>query len=178
MTITVGTDTYISYADAVTYATNNGLTLGATQPATETLLKNATVALDRIYGAKYLGQKETMGQPLGWPRLVGTGQPHGEGEWLYVTYDSDGNPRDFSGLQPETGYAQVELAALMQAGTDVYAQPLPTVSAFTNKVASLEESKTLANSQGWQQNPLYKISLILRPLLVISSGSIPITRGA
>jgi len=178
MTITVGTDTYISYADAVTYATNNGLTLGANQSATEALLKQATVSMDRIYGNKYLGQKDTITQPLAWPRLVGSGRPHGDGEWLYVTYDSDGNPRDFSGLQPELGQAQTELAALVQAGQDIYAQPNPSVSAFTNKVASLEESKTLANAQGWQQNPLYKISLILRPLLVASTGSIPITRGA
>jgi len=176
--ITVGVDTYISLANAQAYASANGLTLGANDSATESLLKQATVALDRIYGNRYLGEKDTASQPLAWPRLVGSGRPHFEGESLYVTYDSDGNPRDFSGLQPETGYAQVELAAMVQASVDIYAQPAPAVSAFTNRVASLEESKTLANAQGWQQNPLYKISLILRPLLENNSGSISITRGA
>lgn len=181
MTITVGTDTYISLVDAQAYATNNGLTLGANDTATETLLKRATVALDRIYGAQYLGTKATEAQSLAWPRNFinsDVNYPHFAGEWLYVTVDSDGNPRDFSGLQPETGYAEVELAALIQSGTDPYAQPDPFLSQIRQKVATLEEEKQFKASQGYRTNPLYKIALILRPLLKMSTGSIAITRGA
>lgn len=181
MTITVGTDTYISLVDAQTYATNNGLTLGANNAATETLLKQATVALDRIYGNKYLGIKATETQSLAWPRIYTNSDvivPHYAGEWPYVTVDSDGNPRDFSGIQPESGYAEVELAAMLQSGTDPYLQPEPSLSQIRQKVATLEEEKQFKSSQGYQTNPLYKIALILRPLLKSSTGYIPMTRGA
>lgn len=181
MTITVGTDTYISLADAKTYATNNGLTLGATDGATETLLKQATVALDRIYGNQYLGMKATTTQSLAWPRNYINGElnyPHAEGEWPYVTVDADGNPRDFSGLQPETGYAEVELAALIQSGTDIYAQPEPYLTQIRQKVSSLEEEKQYKGAMGYRTDPLYKVALVLRPLLRNSTGSINITRGA
>lgn len=179
MALIVGTNSYISLVDAQTYAAQNGLTLGANDAATETLLLQATTAMDRIYGNRYLGQKQTEGQPLGWPRLVSNYQnPHYEGEWSYVTVDSDGNPRDFSGLQPETAWAQVELAALQQAGTDPYAQPNPTLKRLKQKVSSLEEDKEFANAQGFQVDPLYRVTLVLRPLLRVSTGSIPITRGA
>lgn len=165
--ITVGTDTYISLADAQAYASNNGLTLGANDAATETLLKRATIAIDRIYGNKFLGQKASETQSLAWPR-----------NFASATIDSDGNPRDFSGLQPETGYAEVELAALLQAGTDPYVQPEPFLSQIRQKVATLEEEKQFKASQGYRTDPLYKITLILRPLLMNQSGSVSITRGA
>lgn len=181
MTITVGTDTYISLADAQSYAAAQGLTLGANDTATETLLKRATTALDRLYGNKYLGIKQVETQALAWPRFYISSQnnmPHGQGEWLYQTYDSDGNPRDFTGIQPETGYAEVELAALIQSGTDVYAQPLPAIVFERSKVGSLEKEIHTTDNRSYMVNPLYKISLILRPLLTNSTGAIPITRGA
>lgn len=181
MTITVGIDTYISLADAKTYAAANGLTLASTDPAIEIQLKQATQAIDRIYGARFLGQKDTKEQTLAWPRnYFGSEVPraHGEGEWPYVTVDSDGNPRDFSGLQPETGYATVELAALIQNGVNIYAQPDAALSGLRVKVATLEEDRQYKNAQGYRTDPLYKIALILRPLLRLTDGKIPLTRGA
>lgn len=179
MALIVGTNSYISLVDAQTYAAQNGLTLGANDAATETLLLQAATAMDRIYGNRYLGQKETDTQTLGWPRIVtNVSYPHYAGEWSYVTVDSFGNPRDFSGLQPETGYAQVELAALQQAGTDPYVQPNPAVKKIKEKVSSLEQDREFANAQGYQADPIYKVTLVLLPLLRASTGSIPITRGA
>jgi hypothetical protein len=177
--ITVGTDTYLSLADARTYVTANGLTpLPLVDAEAESLLKRATTTIDRIYGAKYLGSKEDMTQPLAWPRLVGTGYPHSDGESLFVTIDSDGNPRDFSGLQPELGQAETELAVMLQAGVDPYAQPDPFLSMERNKVSALEQEKQYKGSQGYRADPLYKIGLILRPILELAVGSISITRGA
>ncbi len=181
MTITVGIDTYISLLDAQAYALENGLTLGANDAATEALLKKSTQALDRLYGNQYLGIKATEAQTLAWPRNYinsTVNVPHFAGEWPYVTVDSDGNPRDFSGLQPETGYATVELSAMIQSGTDPYKQPLPFLSQLRQKVATLEEEKQFKGSTGYQENPIYRIVLILRPLLKSIGGSIPITRGA
>ena len=179
MAITVLTDTYISLADARAYVTAAGLTpLPAVDADAEALLKRATTTLDRIYGAKYIGMKATIEQPLAWLRSFAAQQPHGTGEWPYVAFDSIGNPRDFSVLQPELGYAEVELAVMMQGGVDPYVQPDPLVTQERNKVGSLEQEKQYAGSQGYRVDPLYKIALILKPLLVSSSSSISITRGA
>lgn len=179
MAITVGTDSYISLADARTYVAANGLTaLPIVDADAEALLKRATTSLDRIYGAKYLGSKESMTQSLAWPRFVGTGYPHGTGESLYVTIDSDGNPRDFTGLQPELGQAETEMAVMLQAGVDVYAQPEPFLSVERNKVSALEQEKQFKSAQGYRNDPLYKIALILRPILTSSTGQVSITRGA
>lgn len=179
MAITVGTDTYISLADARAYVAANALAALPTDDTdAEDILKRAAVAVDRNYGNKFLGQKASITQSLAWPREFASAQPHGTGEWLYQNYDSDGNPRDFSGLQPETGYAQVELAVLINGGTDVYAQPDPFLSQLRQKVSSLEEEKQFKAAQGYRTDPLYRITLILRPLLRTSTGAIPITRGA
>ena len=179
MTITVGTDSYISLADARTYVAANGLTpLPLVDADAEALLKRATTTMDRVYGAKYLGSKALMTQSLAWPRFVGTGYPHSTGESLYVTIDSDGNPRDFSGLQTELGQAETELAVMLQAGVDPYVQPDPLLSMERNKVSALEQEKQFKNPQGYRTDVLYKISLILRPILVLSIGQVSITRGA
>lgn len=179
MAITVGTNTYISLADARTYVAANGLTpLPLVDADAEALLTRATTTLDRVYGAKYLGSKEVATQSLAWPRFVGTGYPHDTGESLYVTYDSDGNPRDFSGLQPELGYAETELAVMLQAGVDPYVQPTPYLSMERNKVSALEQEKQYKGAQGYRADPLYKISLILRPILELAVGTVSITRGA
>lgn len=180
MTITVGIDTYISLDDARAYVTANGLApLPVDDTDAENLLKQATTALDRLYGNKYLGQKSSMTQPLAWPRIVTmTPIPYYAGEWPYVTYDSFGNPRDFSGLQPETGYAQIELAKLIQASVDIYAQPAPRVIESRNKVATLEQAQKFAGSQGYSEDSTYKVGLVLAPILRNAGASIPITRGA
>ena len=180
MSLTLGTDTYITLADARAYVTKFGLTpLPADDPTAEALLKRATSSLDRLYGNKYLGIIAEIGQPLAWPRQFASA-PHGPGEWPLTDIDSDGNPRDFSGLQPETGWAEVELAVKIQAGVDVFAQTKPTVVAETKKADVLEKSLTYSTSGGnvgYREMPLYNISLILRPLLTVVSA-IPMTRGA
>lgn len=179
MAITVGTDSYISLSDARAYAVSAGLaTLPLLDADAETLLKQATTALDRIYGGKYLGMKATIEQKLLWPRTFAGMVPHGTGEWPYILVDSDGNPRDFSGIQPELGYAEVEMASMLQAGTDIYTQPLPFVSMERNKVSALEQEKQYVGAQGYRSDPLYKVALILRPILNKNTGSLSITRGA
>lgn len=182
MTITVGIDTYITLDDARAYVQTFGLApLPTNDTDAEALLKRATISLDRIYGNKYLGQKEYIDQPLAWLRLMSmTPTPHYIGEWPYVTYDSDGNPRDFSNFDslPELGWAQTELAVLIQAGTDIFAQQAPAITESTYKVEKLEETLKYANKNGYKEDFLYKIATILRPLLRANSAGIPMTRGA
>jgi hypothetical protein len=180
MSLTVGTDTYISLADARAYVTANSLTpLPAVDADAEKLLKQATTTLDQLYGNKYLGMKATSTQGIAWPRnyFNTTNAPHYSGDYLYATIDSDGNPRDFSGLQPETGYAETELAVMIQAKIDVYAQPKPTVNFEKSKVGTLEQEIHTTDNKSYRVDPLYKISLILRPILLNQTGTIAITRG-
>lgn len=179
MAITVLTDTYITLANARAYVSAAGLTPLPTNDAdAESLLKKATITLDRVYGSQYIGMKATIAQPLAWLRSFAAQQPHGTGEWPYITFDSIGNPRDFSQLQPELGQAQCELAVMIQGGVDPYAQPEPFLSVERSKVSSLEQEKQYKSAQGYRADPLYKVALILKPLLKASSGSVAITRGA
>lgn len=176
MTITVGTDTYITLADARDYANDFANSqLPQNDVEAEKILKQAAVALDRIYGARYLGRKSTSSQPMYWPRTFDTGmEDYSDG---FMVKDSDGNPADLSNYPVQLGYAQVELALLSLSGTSVYTQPAPAIISESKKLDVLEKQLQYANSNGYKEDYLYKVSLILRPLLK-RSGSVLMTRGA
>ena len=118
--LTIGTDTYISLADARQYCVDNGLnSLPEDDAIAEALLKRAAKAIDRRWGNRFIGMKHTISQKMAWPRDVnisGTFRSQGE-NWLY-TLDSDGNPRLFNDIPVEVGEAQVEMALLIDAGED------------------------------------------------------------
>ena len=180
MTITVGTDTYVSLADARAYITKNGLTpLPTVDADAEALLVRATFALDRIYGNRYLGMKRYITQNLAWPRLFAAGQPHGYNEWPYIIVDSDGNPRDFSALQPETAYATSELASMLTANPkfDPYEQPKPVVNYQRDVLDGMEHQIRTTDGNSYRELPMYKITLLLRPLTSTPVGSSQLTRG-
>ena len=176
--ITVGIDSYISLIDARQYCTDNDLDLLPTDDAeAEKLLKRASKALDRIYGNRYLGYSSTTTQTLYWPRVFATAQPHAEGEtWFYVV-DSDGNPRDLSGIPRELGWATTELSLMLQNGDNVYEQPYPELKEEKNKIDTLESHKVYNLPNGYSEDPMYSIKLILRPLLKTTSTGVTMTRG-
>jgi hypothetical protein len=179
MSLTLGTDTYITLTDARTYCSDNDLaTLPDVDADAEKLLKRATKALDRIYGNKYLGYASVASQPLYWPRtLASANTAHGEGEvWLY-TVDSDGNPRNLTGIPRELGYAVTELALMLQSGEDVYTQPPPSLKEEVNKIDTLESRKVYNSANGYADDSLYVIKLILRPLLKTADNGITMSRG-
>lgn len=68
MTLTVGTNTYISEADADTYWTDRGNTdwTGLSSANKEIFLIKATDWIDRKY--RFVGDKATAAQRLQWPR--------------------------------------------------------------------------------------------------------------
>lgn len=180
--ITVGTDSYISLANARTYATLFSLSgvesaadlldvgaVAAADATAEANLKIAAKSLDRVFGNKYLGTKATSSQSLAWPRNVGQ-----VGTW-FATIDADGNPRDFSTLPVELGEAQVELCSLIQSGVDVLAQIDGAVTSIIEELDVLKSQKQYAKS--FQIDPLHRVKTILRPLLSTKVG-ITMTRGA
>jgi hypothetical protein len=64
-------ESYGSVADADTYHTARGNTVwtDATTPNKETALVRATDYIDRRFGDRFLGTRETSGQALAWPRV-------------------------------------------------------------------------------------------------------------
>ncbi len=97
MTLTVGTDTYISVTDANTYFAGRLNASGWTSPYQEQALRMACKALDR---ENWIGTIGTTTQALCWPRLGVT--------------DKDG--RDMTGIVPQAiKDAQCELALKMLA---------------------------------------------------------------
>lgn len=61
-------DSYVSVADARTYAANYGYTLPADDAAVEVLLRQATRFMLTAYGALWQGARAVAGQRLDWPR--------------------------------------------------------------------------------------------------------------
>lgn len=171
MALIIFTDTYISLDDARTYVADNGLTdsFPADDTEAETLLRRAAKAIDRKYGQHFLGFKSVVGQPMAWPRIMTTGEVYA------LEVDSDGNPRNFSVIQPELGEAQVELAILMNDGASVLTQQDGALTNILTKAGDVESQKTY--SAPFQASDFYGISLILRPLLERQVG-ISCTRGA
>ena len=66
MTITVGTNSYITRAAAIAYAAERGVTLADTA-ATDVLLIKATDYMETLEG-RYRGTRTDADQALAWPR--------------------------------------------------------------------------------------------------------------
>jgi hypothetical protein len=174
MALTLGTDTYISLVDARAYCSDNDLaSLPDVDADAEKLLKRATKSLDRIYGNKYLGYASVASQPLYWPRKAATSS---DDTWS-LTVDSDGNPRDLTGIPSELGYAATELALMLQSGENVYEQPQPALKEEVNKIDTLESRKVYNSVNGYSSDTLYLIKLLLRPLLKTVDNGITMSRG-
>jgi hypothetical protein len=178
MALTVGTDTYISLADARTYATMYGIAgvEDGDDTTAEANLKVAARMLDRMYNNQWIGIKKTLEQSLAWPRNVGEfGTYRGEGESWNYTLDSDGNPRLFNTIPAEVGEAQVELVGLITGGLDVLAQVENAITSYTDKVDVLSVSRDYKSP--YKVDPMFRVRLILRPLLQVKYG-LTATRGA
>jgi len=162
------TNTYALEAFAIEYAAAAGL-----EPLAEAelSLKRATLGIDRLYGARFIGTKTTGEQLLMWPR-----RPAGPifditPDWYLV--DSFGNYRNFTELPVELSQATVELAVMIEAGEDIYAQSAPFVVSDTLKVDVIELSQTY--QRGYQVSSTSRIALILAPLLA-APGQIRLVR--
>lgn len=149
MPLVVGTDTYISLADATTY-----LATYSSGEVDEPSLAKATLAIDRLYRGRFRGVKTDTNQPLEFPRDAATTIP------TVVTQ------------------ATAELAVLIKAGFDVYAQPAPQVMEETVELDVIKQSKKYG-ALGYYKNPLHQIAVILSPVLYAVSGIVmaEVTRG-
>ena len=168
MALTVGTNTYVDEAAAAEYCELAGLDALANP---ETSLKRATLALDRLYGGRFIGVKASIAQALAWPRRPTASQVDASQDWYVV--DSFGNYRDFNGIPVEVQQATVELAVLIEDGKDVYLQPEPRVVSESVELDVIKQSRTYLS--GYMVTPLNKVNVILAPLLT-RAGSIRLVR--
>ena len=153
MAITVGTDSYISHADANSYwEFNFEEGLPADGPGND-LLKKATIAIDRLYGSRFIGWRVSS-NPLSWPRNSASNSRTG---------------RRLESIPKEVADATAEMAYLIYNGEDVYTQPGPLVKDESIQVDVISISNTFAGTYQ-DKSTLSKIELILAPVLTGGNG--------
>jgi hypothetical protein len=152
-------DSYITLADARTFAASRGISISATDATAEIQLRRAFDALE-AYGSRFKGAKSVVGQATQWPR---TG--------AYIDVDlwaSDAIPTALKN-------AQVHFAAAIEAGLD----PIPnsTGEAFVVRETigqiETEYSESVSNSGV----PILRtMNFTLAPLLN-GSGALSVERA-
>lgn len=133
--LTLGTDTYCTLDAATDYFEFFGDGVETDEPS----LRKATLAIDRLYGLRFKGTVTELEQPLLFPRNGSTSIPKCVQE------------------------ACAELAAMITAQVDVYAEPEGTVTKSSVDVQGIKTSVEYAKA--YRSNPMYKIELILAPVL-------------
>lgn len=98
-----GADSYISLADARTYATSRGISISADDTTAEQQLRQGFDYLE-AKRSQYQGAKTDSAQPAQWPR-----------DGVYV----DGVELATNLIPTELQYAQVQLAAAVDGGSDL-----------------------------------------------------------
>ena len=107
MTITVGTDSYVTVAEFVTYGTAKGWDslLNLSNAALEQLLKDAFTYLNNSFGWK--GQITDLSQAGAWPRVN--------------VVDKEGRTLDSATVPTVVENAQMEIAGLQHINGDILA---------------------------------------------------------
>lgn len=148
MTITVGTDSYVSVGDAEMYITTYiDSTFSVTDDEEfEIPLKQATLAIERIYGGRFIGTPTEPDQALHFPI------------------------DDATDIPAAVEQATSELAFLIANDEfDPYSQPGGAVKKRDVKVDVIDISLEYGDKAA-ASNPLYKIDLVLAPYLYSTSG--------
>lgn len=143
MALTVGTDAYISEADAATYLSLYG---ADGDVVNESNIRQATLALDRLYGGRFAGYKTDDDQSLQFPR------------------------NGLTDIPAAVQQATVELALRIANDLDPYAQPESFVKKESTKIGPLEISEEYAVGNAVQS--FYKVEVILGALLYSDVGGV------
>lgn len=155
MALTVGTDTYISVADANSYLALFDKSLP--EDLAEALLKKATLAMDRLYASQFIGGR-ISDNPLEWPR---------------VSASHSNTGRYLEDIPNEVAQATAELAYLLDSGVDPYTQPEALVKEKTETVDVITLSQKFEGV--YRTEPLYSVRVVLKPVLV-TGGTLPLAR--
>jgi hypothetical protein len=118
-----GADSYISLADARTYATSRGLTISSDDTTAEQQLRQGFDYIEARRG-DFQGTKTLSTQPNQWPR-----------DGVYV----DGVELATNLIPTELQYAQVQIASAVEGGSDL--NPVGGSSFVTEEVVGPIETK-------------------------------------
>lgn len=166
-------NSYVTYAEFQAYCDLIGRTAPA-QDVVEPRLIQGTLALDRKYGARFLGRKTDSTQPLQWPRTPSQDRMVNNTDGLY-TVDAEGNYRDLNTIPPEVQEAVCEVALAMPTGFTLYSQDNPAVTEETKKVDVLSTTYKYAGPFAVRSATDYTIDLILFPILLSSATKVVFT---
>lgn len=152
-TIVTGADSYVSRADAITYAANRGVTLANTD-ATDIIIRKACDYVES-FAARFKGTQVERDQPLSWPR---EGANIEGWDW-----GGDEIPRQVIA-------AQLAVIIEVNAGVDPY-NPTPVAGQVTEKtVHGAVTVKYAAGSAGSQKVSKGRESMTLINLLLNRNG--------
>lgn len=157
-------NSYISVDDADFYATSFSKSdWSGTTDEKEMALKQATRAIDLLYGDKFISAKMTS-TPLMFPR--------------YPFYDN--NQQFVSGVVPNClKLATVEVAILYLTGQDILPQPADTGTQMSKiKIDTIEIQTDYKNGQkhGESFTGYYIIDLMLKPILKKTTSNWTLSR--
>lgn len=155
--LVLGTNSYVTLEEANAYAAEQGLAV----VSDEQFLIRATKWIDRTYGHRFMGVRYATDQSLAWPRQ----------DVSRLDFDADSDWIDLNTIPTAVKEATIEAAAMLQAGTSLYVQPSPAVIEESSQVDVLSIHKVYAGAYRPMSGDvdLYKIELILRPVLARSS---------
>lgn len=163
-------NSYSTYAEYVDYCDLTGRT-----PVEQTLIEpsliQATLSLDRKYGGRFIGRKQSATQPLQWPRSPVGSRTIDTPDGLFFT-DADGNYRNFNEVPVEVKQATCEIALGILDGNDLLSQESPTVTEETVQLDVISTT-TKYNAAYQSKTPMtYLTDVILRPLLAPTATTI------
>lgn len=162
----VDANSYITVAEATAYHTLYGNTDWAGDDATlEQALIVSCLALDLLYGPKYVSQRLTNTQPLLFPR--------------YAFTDNTGQTHTSNVIPKRLKDAQAELALLYIQGVDVFPEENQTtgITQESIKLGDIQTSTTYSKApQKATFDGFRKIDITLYPLLKINGPVLAFSR--
>jgi hypothetical protein len=171
MALTVGTDTYISQADATTYVsghyasteTNYTAWAALTSDNKDAYLSRAAVIIDR---QPIVGVKAVETQTMEFPRAIYSNYKGGL-DWPTISLDYSGNWYIQSSVPASVQYAQVEIALALAIGESVRvtAQREGVKSISLGSISESYFAASTANNV-----PSFEARELLRPYLAHSVG--------
>lgn len=153
-------NSYVSVADARSYAVDRGLTLPTDALACEQALVKAADYIDNHYENRLQGRTVSAEQSMQWPRTS-----------VYV----DGRLLAYTAVPARVIAAQIEAAVAITAGTDL-SPTMTQAPVKRERIGSLEKEYATDGGRGRTRPSVTAVDRLIRPLLK-SGGRIQAVRS-
>lgn len=145
-----GANSYVSVADARSYALDRGLTLPDDALACEQALVKAADYLDTHYENRLQGRPVATDQTMQWPR-----------QYVYV----DSRLLSYTAIPARVVAAQIEAAVAITAGVDLSPSGVTSAPVKRTRVGSLETEYATEGGRGRTSPKVSAVDRLMRPLL-------------